>query len=138
MFSFDNKVTVELGEAENQVVHYVSVGSNDAPMFLPNRLNANIGDQVKFRFHNVNHTLTQSSLAEPCSSIGEFDTGFNQFNPEDKNNLVITLTVNSLNPQWFFCKQSQPSPHCHAGMVFALNPGDRMDAFLQKCAEEHQ
>jgi plastocyanin len=99
MFSFDNKVTVELGETENQVVHHVSVRSNGAPMFLPNRLNANIGDQVKFRFHNINHTLTQSSLAEPCSSIGEFNSGFNQFNPEDKNNLVITLTVNSLDPQ---------------------------------------
>ncbi|PKX89911.1 uncharacterized protein P174DRAFT_378572, partial [Aspergillus novofumigatus IBT 16806] len=55
----------------------VSVRSNNTLMFLLNRLNTNISNQDKFRFHNVNHTLTQSSLAEPCSSIREFDTGFN-------------------------------------------------------------
>lgn len=100
-------------------------------MFTPQRLNANIGDQIIFEFHALNHTLTQSSLERPCASLQQFDTGFNQFNPQSKENVVTVITVNSLEPQWFFCRQNRPTSHCHMGMVFAINPGDQMDTFLQ-------
>ena len=112
-------------------MHRIAVGQADSPVFSPNRLNANIGDKIIFEFHSLNHTLTQSSLRNPCSPIGGLDTGFSQYNPQDRKDLTLTITVNSLEPQWFFCKQNQPLSHCHAGMVFALNPGDRMKEFIE-------
>ncbi len=69
--------------------------------------------------------------------IGGFDTGFNEYNPQDRNNVIVSLTVNSLDPQWFFCKQDRPLAHCHAGMVFALNPGDQMGAFLRNARRDN-
>ncbi|KAF7594867.1 hypothetical protein BBP40_007901 [Aspergillus hancockii] len=127
----EQNLTVDLAGIDGPVVHRVAVGHQNAPAFSPNRLNANIGDRIIFEFHNHNHTLTQSSLGEPCSPIGALDTGFGQYNPQDRSGITLTITVNSLEPQWFFCKQEQPSPHCHAGMVFALNPGDKMKQFLE-------
>ena len=91
-----------------QIIHHVTVGNQGSPMFTPQRLNANIGDQIIFEFHALNHTLTQSSLERPCASLQQFDTGFNQFNPQSKENVVTVITVNSLEPgriiHWFeFC-----------------------------------
>ncbi|RMZ46508.1 hypothetical protein CA14_008328 [Aspergillus flavus] len=127
----DENLTVDFATVEGKAVHRIAVGQTDSPTFSPNRLNANIGDQIIFEFHSLNHTLTQSSLGNPCSPIGGLDTGFNQYNPQDREDLTLTITVNSLEPQWFFCKQNQPLSHCHAGMVFALNPGDRMKEFIE-------
>ncbi|KAL5365101.1 hypothetical protein BJX96DRAFT_168823 [Aspergillus floccosus] len=81
------------------------------------------------------HTISVN-LENPCIPADGLDTGFSQFNPNDKDDLTLTITVNTLDPQWFFCKQNQPFSHCHAGMIFALNPGDRMDAFLEN-AKNH-
>ncbi|KAL4929406.1 cupredoxin domain-containing protein [Aspergillus undulatus] len=133
----EQTVALDVSETDGQVTHHVSVGLQGSPIFVPYRLNANIGDQILFEFHNLNHTLTQSSLDKPCSPIGGFDTGFNQYNPQNRNSLMVGLTVNSLDPQWFFCKQEQPLSHCHAGMVFALNPGDQMGTFLRNVRRDN-
>jgi plastocyanin len=107
------------------------VGGEKSLSFKPDRLNANIGDRVTFNFYSLNHTLTQSSLEAPCVSLHQFDTGFGQFNPKDTDGLSLSLTVNTLEPQWYYCRQNDPTSHCHAGMVFALNPGDQMDQFKE-------
>jgi hypothetical protein len=86
---------------------------------------------VTFNFYSLNHTLTQSSLEAPCVSLHQFDTGFGQFNPKDTDGLSLSLTVNTLEPQWYYCRQNDRTSHCHAGMVFALNPGDQMDQFKE-------
>ena len=127
--SIDQAISIEASE-DGQNIHYVRVGSGGKLTFEPNRLNANIGDQVIFEFSGLNHTLTQSSLGRPCTPAGQLDSGFNQFNPTSRTGLTLTITVNSLEPQWFFCRQIDPTSHCHAGMVFGLNPGDHMDEFL--------
>jgi plastocyanin len=127
IYSLDQKFSIDIGS--EGFVHQVIVGEDDSLLFTPNRLNANIGDQITFSFRGLNHTLTQSSLENPCSPLPQFDTGFGQFNPQQRNDISITLTVNTLEPQWFFCKQNDPLSHCHAGMVFAINPGDKMEQF---------
>ncbi|PYH94475.1 hypothetical protein BO71DRAFT_281748, partial [Aspergillus ellipticus CBS 707.79] len=132
----NQEVTVNFSEPNEQVMHHVHVGSQITPAFNPNRLNANIGDQITFEFHGLNHTLTESTLEEPCMAKNEFDTGFSQFNPDNKIGLSLVLTVNSLDPRWFFCKQDVPSSHCHEGMVFGLNPGDDMRSFLLNAKKE--
>ncbi|KAL3440114.1 hypothetical protein BJX65DRAFT_315114 [Aspergillus insuetus] len=121
------------GYAQDRVYHTVEVGIQNSPLFTPNQINANIGDSIVFNFHGMNHTLTQSSLDTPCIPAASFDSGFNQFNPDDDQEVSLTLTVNTLDPQWFFCKQMN---HCHAGMVFALNPGADMELFLNNAKRE--
>lgn len=127
---------MDLHKPGHQFIHHVAVGSQGSPTFVPQWLNANIGDQIVFKFHALNHTLTQSSLERPCASLQQFDTGFNQFNPHSRDKLVTIITVNSLEPQWFFCRQNTPASHCHMGMVFAINPGDQMDTFFQNARRE--
>ncbi|KAF3394361.1 hypothetical protein F1880_005504, partial [Penicillium rolfsii] len=129
IISLDQKLSIDIGS--EGFVHQVIVGQDDSLLFAPSRLNANIGDQITFSFRGLNHTLTQSSLENPCSPLPQFDTGFGQFNPQQRNGISLTLTVNTLEPQWFFCKQSDPLPHCHAGMIFAINPGEKMEQFKQ-------
>lgn len=114
----------------NTATFHVAVGEEGGLTFNPNQLNANIGDTIVFHFHALNHTLTRSTLEKPCVPSGKFDSGFNQYNPADKNDLILAITVDSLEPQWFFCRQKKLFSHCHAGMVFAINPGNEMDDFI--------
>jgi hypothetical protein len=120
----------------NSATFHVAVGAEDGLTFKPNQLNANIGDTIVFHFHTVNHTLTRSSLEKPCVSSGKFDSGFNQYNPAERNDLILVITVDSLDPQWFFCRQLKLYSHCHAGMVFAINPGNEMDNFIRNAVTQ--
>ncbi|KAJ5184196.1 hypothetical protein N7492_001812 [Penicillium capsulatum] len=121
---------------EDTAIHHVAVGKNESLLFVPDRLNANIGDRIVFDINGLNHTVTRSSLEDPCSSINQFDTGFGQLNPDGRYGLSVTLTVNTLEPQWFFCRQDNPNPHCHAGMVFGLNPGNQMEQFRRNAKQK--
>lgn len=127
---------VYMDEFMNTATFHVAVGQEDGLTFKPNQLNANIGDTIVFHFRAGNHTLTRSSLEKPCVSSGTFDSGFNQYNPTEDNDLILVITVNSLEPQWFFCRQEQLFSHCHAGMVFAINPGKEMDDFIRNAVTQ--
>ena len=48
---------------------YVVVGGTAGLVYTPEFIYANIGDVVVFEFGTKNHTLTQSSFAEPCSIL---------------------------------------------------------------------
>ena len=112
-----------LSMGASTVTHHVDVDGN-RPRFIPNRLDVKKGDRVVFRFYEPNHSLIQSSLEKPCSP--QIDSGSVQFNQLE--NLILTVTVNSLDSQWFFCRQSRFS-HCHPDMLFAFNPGDQWNTF---------
>ncbi|KAF2741712.1 hypothetical protein M011DRAFT_514230 [Sporormia fimetaria CBS 119925] len=78
----------------------------------------------------LNHTLTQSSFEQPCNNRSGFDTGFQQFNPVNASGrFLVDYQVTTKDPQWFFCAQISPKSHCQSGMVFALNPGEKLDEF---------
>ena len=56
--------------------------SGNRPLYLTVALTfrllqtAAVGDTVEFTFHPQNHSVTQSSFAEPCTPLpGGFDTG---------------------------------------------------------------
>jgi len=114
--------------------HLVQVGVAGELMYGPNQLNASLGDIVRFEFLKLNHTVTQSSFAEPCTKIGGgFDSGFNFFNPNnvtDSGTFTTDFIVNTTSPLWFYCRQSVPKSHCHAGMVLGVNPGNKFAQFL--------
>ena len=112
--------------------HFVDVGADGDLRFNPNGVNAAVGDWVFFRFLQLNHTVTQSTLDQPCSPAGGYDTGFN-FNPLNQTgviNQIVPFLVRDSEPAFFFCRQTVPESHCAAGMVFAINAGQKLSLFI--------
>lgn len=124
--------------AAAQTTHTVIVGGPGQLTYTPACLWPAVGDIVNFEFHEKNHTVTQSSFAEPCkkqTDAAGLQTGFESgFKPVAAGTTsgfpVSTFTVTDDKPKWFYCAQGA---HCSAGMVFAINPpkeGNTFEAFL--------
>lgn len=114
-------------------IHHVTVGAKGQNLYYPNQVNANLGDIIRFNFLAKNHTVTQSDFNTPCTYNGGFDTGFNQFNPDNQTNSIVKdFVVTTTKPTWFHCAQTNPKSHCQAGMVLGINPAGKFDAFLEK------
>lgn len=54
------------GPASPGATHWVTVGGTAGLVYSPSYINAAIGDMVVFTFGTKNHTLTQSTFAQPC------------------------------------------------------------------------
>jgi plastocyanin len=107
-------------------VHMVMVGQNSTLTFNPPSIQAVAGDSIAFTFMSKNHSATQSTFTSPCTRApGGVDSGF-QFVPPNSTMAAqwsITLdAASAASPLWFYCAQTNPANHCHAGMVFAINP----------------
>jgi plastocyanin len=59
-----------MSSAPSSNTQYVVVGGTAGLVYTPEYVCANIGDVVVFHYGVKNHTLTQSSFAEPCSAMG--------------------------------------------------------------------
>jgi plastocyanin len=104
-------------------------GAGGVIAYSPTSVTANPGDVVVFSFMQKNHTATQSTLQTPCQPLdGGFDSGFVPVPDSNTNGPfpVATYTVTDTNPVWVYCRQGN---HCQQGMVFAINPGDKLAAF---------
>jgi plastocyanin len=123
--SYANAPAATPNSAEGSVIK-VTVGA-DGLTFDPPRVSANPRDVIMFEFHAKNHTVTQSSFADPCRKLTDntttaFDSGFMPVNASLTEGFPTwNLTVNDTAPMWAYCKQKTPSSHCGAGMVFAIN-----------------
>ncbi|ESK88039.1 hypothetical protein Moror_10780 [Moniliophthora roreri MCA 2997] len=110
----------------------VEVGK-DGLAFTPSNITASQGDNIIFSFVNKNHTVTQSTFADPCTKKEDaVDSGYQAVSDSPIN---WTLPINGSDPLWFYCAQKQPADHCKAGMVFAVNApseGNTFDAFQAK------
>jgi len=106
----------------------VIVGGPGVLKFNPQFVNASVGDVVRFVFQQKNHTVTQSSLDNPCSPLASgFDSGFMPVPDNQTSNFpTAQLTVQKTTPIWAYCRQGT---HCKSGMVFGINPGDKFAAF---------
>jgi plastocyanin len=108
----------------------VVVGANAAGApaltFVPNDIKADVGDFINFEFRGGNHTVTQSSFANPCAQQfntvtqqNGFTSPFMPFNAASGQIGVFTLEVTqTASPIWFFCARK---PHCKGGMYGAIN-----------------
>jgi len=119
-------------------VHTVIVGgldnSSSTPklVFTPDHISANPRDTVVFQFQQKNHSVIQSSFADPCRRLNVnnasaplgFDSGFFPVATNDTAFPTWNLTVNDTAPIWAYCGQTTPASHCGAGMVFAINAID--------------
>lgn len=110
-------------------VHEVVVGKDAKAAFSPSHVQAGIGDIVRFKFTSGNHSVTESTFAEPCRDRNTFDTGFIRVGANNTTR-SISLLVDSTVPRWFYCRHSIPVGHCQIGMVFAINPGELWKNFL--------
>jgi len=118
-----------------------------APANSPGRVNVNVGASglvfsppsfvapnntvVTFYFADgINHSVTQSSFANPCTYLaanGSSPAGFDSGLTKGKQ-WSITIT-NDARPIWFYCKAGK---HCGMGMVGAINApssGNTFDTF---------
>jgi plastocyanin len=107
--------------------HLVVVGGTGVIAYTPNNVTAAVGDTVVFEFHQKNHTVTQSTLASPCTPLANgFDSGFVPVAANATQFTRAVFTVQDTNPVWAYCQQAG---HCQQGMVFAINPGTEFAAF---------
>ncbi|KDQ10319.1 hypothetical protein BOTBODRAFT_178336 [Botryobasidium botryosum FD-172 SS1] len=108
--------------------HHVEVGPNSQLIYDPPYISASVGDKVTFRFHQKNHTVTQTSFPAPCTPLFDgFNSGFNPVAADVTSNFpTATLTVLVDTPLWFSCQQTG---HCAQGMVFAINAPDSGNTF---------
>lgn len=105
-------------------------GPNGLLKYTPESVVANRGDTVFFDFLQVNHTLTQSTLDNPCVfKTGGVRSGFRPNPLGTSGNQTFQVVVADEAPQWFYCAQGQ---HCKMGMVFAINPGTKFPEFLAR------
>jgi len=108
----------------------VIVGGPGVLKFNPQSVTADRGDTVRFIFQQKNHTVTQSTLANPCSPLaGGFDSKFMPAaDNQTRDFLTAELVVsNTTTPIWAYCRQGT---HCKSGMVFAINANaTAFDAF---------
>jgi plastocyanin len=108
------------------VDHKVVVGGTGVLAYNPSNITAQVGDTVTFEFHQVNHTVTQSSFNTPCRALSltsttgavGFDSGFNPVTSDATTFPTYTITVNATTPIWAYCRQAK---HCGQGMVFSIN-----------------
>jgi len=104
--------------------HQVIVGGTGKLYFSPSNITAKAGDTITFQFQQKNHTVTQSTFADPCKPISAngktgFDSGFRPVDASVTTNFPTwTLQINDTTPIWAFCAQGN---HCTSGMVFAVN-----------------
>jgi plastocyanin len=126
----------------------IVVGGNSTLSFDPPRVSANPGDTLVFEFQSKNHTVTQSTFADPCLKLNNatsgkvgFDSGFMPVTAGSSQFPTFSITVNDTTPIWAYCKQRIPSSHCGQGMVFAVNSNDSSDksysAFVNLAKEKN-
>jgi plastocyanin len=103
--------------------HFISVANKTGGLvFVPETLTAAQGDMVTFRFWPKNHSVAQSTFAQPCSPMNNgIWSGFVPTTDTEKvANWTFTMEVkNASAPIWFYCTQGK---HCQAGMVGVINP----------------
>jgi len=103
----------------------VTVGGPGKLLYDPSHVTASPRDIIRFEFHTKNHTVTQSSFADPCRKLSVngapsgFDSGFMAVADETVTPLPTwDLLINDTAPVWAYCRQTT---HCGQGMVFSVN-----------------
>ncbi|KAF9068736.1 Cupredoxin [Rhodocollybia butyracea] len=108
--------------------HFIIVGNNGTLTYTPANITAQVGDTVTFQFHQKNHTVTQSSFANPCTPLSvsspgtaSFNSGFMPVAANASTFPTVTIQINDTTPFWAYCAQTSPVSHCESGMVFSVN-----------------
>jgi len=128
---YSYSIVMAFAAAASAATIKVAVGQSGLT-YTPNDITAAVGDSVEFSFFPKNHTVTQSSFADPCHPLaGGFFSGFVPTNASTLGS-TFTITVKDPKPVWIYCAQTVLS-HCQSGMVAAINApktgNNTLDAF---------
>ena len=105
---------------QNQVIPVVVGGQQDT--FIPNTVNAAVGDVLQFQFSNGNHTVTQSTADAACQPMeGGVHSGHIPFEDGQTDVGTFNVVVSSTDPMFLYCATG---PHCQAGQVMVVNPAN--------------
>ncbi|SPO07232.1 uncharacterized protein DNG_09926 [Cephalotrichum gorgonifer] len=104
-------------------VHTVVVGGPQ-DTFVPNTVNAKVGDTIQFQFSSGNHTVTQSAPDLACQPLqatvpGALHSGHIPFQAGQTTVGTFTMTVRNTAPMFLYCATG---PHCQLGQVMVVNP----------------
>ncbi|ORY72581.1 Cupredoxin [Leucosporidium creatinivorum] len=123
-FSFTLSLLCSFVTSSLAANHQIVVGGTGL-VFTPEETTAAVGDTVEFIFQPPQHTVTQSSFADPCTLLKNATTGAEGFNsgpvPVQAGAATApawTLEITESTPIWFFC--ATPT-HCQSGMVGSIN-----------------
>ncbi|PQE27260.1 extracellular serine-rich protein [Rutstroemia sp. NJR-2017a WRK4] len=102
----------------------VSVGA-DGLNYSPNKLTANVGDIIEFRFYPQNHSVARAEYKQACipyedtgaGKVG-FWSGFEPIAIVSNNPPIFNLLINDTEPIFFYC--SSPGA-CMEGMIGVIN-----------------
>lgn len=109
----------------------VVVGGPGALTFNPSNVQANVGDNIIFEFHQKNHSVVASTFDQPCvPHFGEGAFASPYFPVADGATTFPTwsVRVNDTKPIWAYCPQGN---HCGQGMVFSVNAVEGGDKSFQ-------
>jgi hypothetical protein len=99
----------------------ITVGKDASLLYEPSSVTIAAGDTLSFQFLSKNHTVTQSTFADPCTAkAGGVDSGYLSVLANATTFPTWSIQITNVTaPLWFFCEQTG---HCQKGMVFAVNP----------------
>ena len=98
----------------------ITVGADAKLLFNPQTVTANVGDTLTFSYFPKNHSVVQSSFADPCHPLdGGFFSGFQPLSA-GPGPVEFVVTVNDTKPIWIYCAQTLKS-HCQSGMAMVVN-----------------
>lgn len=96
--------------------------------YIPNIVNAAVGDTIQFQFSAGAHTVTQSAEMAPCVPIAQASlapgavpvhSGHIPFTPGQTTVSTFEMKVTSKEPMFIYCSTG---PHCQLGQVMVVNP----------------
>ena len=92
--------------------------------FVPNAVQAAVGDVIQFQFSNGNHTVTQSNEGEACQPLqktvpGAIHSGHVPFQDGQATVGTFNMPVVSAEPMFLYCATG---PHCKEGQMMIINP----------------
>ncbi|MCJ1437491.1 hypothetical protein MMC27_006878 [Xylographa pallens] len=107
-----------------QVIQVSTANNTGALVFTPNSVTAAVGSLVQFQFHPMNHSVVQSTFANPCIPINNIMPSvkgiFSGFQATTGvTTPIFTILINDTQPIWYYCSQGM---HCQNGMVGVINP----------------
>ena len=98
----------------------ITVGAGAKLAFNPSKVKANVGDTLTFSYFPKNHSVVQSSFADPCHPLaGGIFSGFQPLSA-GPGPVEFVVTVNDTKPIWIYCSQTKGS-HCQMGMSMVVN-----------------
>jgi plastocyanin len=108
-FSLASIALATFVSAANFTIHDLRLKSvpNSERVYLPDTVNAPVGDAIVFVFYPKNHTVMQPTFTAPCEPMySGVNPDFEPVTANATNVPSFTIAVNQTTPLWFFCHKT--------------------------------